>query len=67
MHLATLMHGNHVICIVGVSRGMRFVKRAERSAYRMRTLLLAKVSLSYVVYSSDVGSRGGGRGGQSPP
>ena len=33
MHLATLMHSrlchllyNHVICIVGVSRGVRFVK-----------------------------------------
>ena len=29
MHLATLMHSNHVICIVGVSRGVRFIKGAR--------------------------------------
>ena len=33
MHLATLMHShllyNDVICIVGVSRGVRFVKGGE--------------------------------------
>ena len=36
MHIATLMHSrlchllyNHVICIVGVSRGVRFVKGAR--------------------------------------
>ena len=26
MHLATLVHSNHVIRIIGVSRGVRFVK-----------------------------------------
>ena len=29
MHLAALMHSDHVICIVGVSRGVRFVKEGE--------------------------------------
>ena len=29
MHLATLMHCNHVICIVGVSRRVRFIKGAR--------------------------------------
>ena len=32
MHLATLMHSNHVTCIIGVSKGVRFVKGGEISS-----------------------------------
>ena len=39
MHLATLMHSNHAICIVGVSRGGEICQKGARYCQGVRDFL----------------------------